>query len=342
MTTIDISQIYGTQYTWDNQTLLWGSDDAATRTWDSSYDVISYSLSAGETVDIAEAVSSEIAILKSETLTLEGFIAKAPNANFGELFEFQELSSSAFGKFSSESLILAESGTRTPAKDIVEVFSVVDSGERMFGLNRNETIVFQETVENGVGYIREFLESIAFAEIGSRSVEIEKYEIFNIVDAWRRQGDMVISDMMLSSGDMSLEDFADFMSYGNVPGYEKWRGFIPGDYEYREAMFRVVLESKNDDRGLLTTLQAVVDVPDLIDRGSASITNAIDGITVVYNRNFHITPEITLAARGGLGGNPIAPEFNGVPTKASFGVRLRDTVTGAFVTGTFTWAAHGY
>ena len=164
-----------------------------------------------------------------------------------------------------------------------------------------------------------------------------------MVDAWRRQGDLVISDMMISgAGDFTMADFEDFLTYGNVPGYEKWRDFIPGDYEYREAMFRVVLQSKNADRGLLTDLQATVDVPDLIDRGSATITVAASGIAVTYNRVFHVVPEITLAARGGQGANPIAPEFSGSPTKTGFTVKMRDTVTGAFVTGSFTWAAHGY
>ena len=184
---------------------------------------------------------------------------------------------------------------------------------------------------------------MTISEAVAKNFGLKKAEAFAMVDAWRRQGDLVISDMIISgAGEFTMADFEDFLTYGNVPGYEKWRDFIPGDYEYREAMFRVVLQSKNADRGLLTNLQATIDVPDLIDRGSATIVSAATGITVTYNRTFHIVPEITLAARGGSGGNPVAPEFNGAPTKSSFSVRLRDTVTGAFVTGSFTWAAHGY
>jgi hypothetical protein len=153
---------------------------------------------------------------------------------------------------------------------------------------------------------------------------------------------MIISDIMISSGDMTMPYFEDFLKYGNVPGYEKWRNFIPGDYEYREAMIRVVLESKNADRGLLTNLQATIDVPDVLDRGTATVTVAANGATVTFNRTFHITPEITLATRSGASSNPVVPEYNGVPTKTGMTIRLRDTVTGVFVTGSFTWAAHGY
>lgn len=243
----------------------------------------------------------------------------------------------------SESFAFSDNLSKMPAINESELFAVAEARTNSVGLNQGEAFAVAESCLRSADYIRNFAETLAIAETLANNFGLKKSEAFAIVDAWRRQGDMVISDMMLSNaGNVTMEDFIDFMTYGAVPGYEKWRDFIPGDYEYREAMFRVVLESKNADRGLLTNLQATIDVPDLIDRGSTTIVSAATGAVVTYNRTFHIVPEITLAARGGVGGNPIAPEFYGSPTKTNFTVRLRDTVTGAYVTGSFTWAAHGY
>lgn len=342
MTTTTTTPTYGTALTWANQSLLWSDDLVALRNWDVSYDTISYMLAIGETVDFIESVANGPTIAKTEVFAF----AEVESGLFG-LNEYETLTVAenrvvSFDQKIAELLLIGTAPDKLLGKSCSESFVFVEAGVRSFGLNKDESVAVGEALLNSVGYIRSFAETLAVAETVANDFGLRKFETFAVVDAWRRQGDMVISDMLLMSGkNITMDDFVDFMTYGNVPGYEKWRDFIPGDYEYREAMIRVVMESKNADRGLLTNLQATVDVPDLIDRGSATIVDAGVGVFVAYNRSFHIIPEITLAARGGVG-NPIAPEFNGAPTKTGFYVRLRDTITGQFVTGSFTWAAHGY
>lgn len=342
-TTTDLTQVNGTQYTWSNQALLWSDSLAGMRTWDVSYVTIAYTMAVGETVGFVEALSNRPSISKSESFAFVEARVSGIGLNQSEAVTFAESNAKVFGQHHSETLGVGEAPSLSFGKSLSESFAFSEAIGKSVGLNKSETINFVELGSNSVGFIRDLAETFAVAETVGKTFGLKKSEAFAIVDAWRRQGDMVISDMMISgAGNFTMEDFEDFLLYGNVPGYEKWRDFIPGDYEYREAMFRVVLQSKNADRGLLTNLQATVDVPDLIDRGSATITNASAGVVVTFNRTFHIVPEITLAARGGTGGNPIAPEFSGTPTKTEFTVRLRDTITGVFVTGSFTWAAHGY
>ena len=85
-----------------------------------------------------------------------------------------------------------------------------------------------------------------------------------------------------------------------------------------------------------------MNVPDVIDRGSARILVAADGVYVEFEREYHIIPEITLTSKGGVGTNPTAAELVGAPTLLGFTAKLRDTMTGELVAGTFTWASHGY
>jgi hypothetical protein len=299
--------------------------------------------SHSETLGFAELPSNRPGVNKSESFAVSEARTSGIGLNPSEAVAFAELNAKAFGQHHSETVAIGEAPSLSFGKSLSESFAFAEALGKSVSLSKSEAIGFAELGLNSVGFIRNFAETFAVAEAIGKNFGLKKAEAFAMVDAWRRQGDLVISDMMISgAGDFTMTDFEDFLTYGNVPGYEKWRDFIPGDYEYREAMFRVVLQSKNADRGLLTDLQATVDVPDLIDRGSATITVAASGIAVTYNRVFHVVPEITLAARGGQGANPIAPEFSGSPTKTGFTVKMRDTVTGAFVTGSFTWAAHGY
>ena len=343
MTTVNQSQTNGSQYTWANQALLWADSLAGLRTWDVSYDSIAYVTSVSETLAFAELVANGPRIALADAFAFVEARASSVQVAKEEAFAVAEANAMTYGQNHSEFVSIGEQPSHLVGKNNSEAFAFAEVRNADVGLNPSESLAFVEDCANSVGFVREFNETIAIAEAIAKTYGLKNYEAFALADAWRRQGDLVISDMMISgASDFTMDDFKDFLLYGNVPGYEKWRDFIPGDYEYREAMFRVVLQSKNADRGLLTNLQATIDVPDLIDRGSATITVAANGANVTYNRIFHVVPEITLASRGGSGDNPIAPEFYGSPTKTGFTVRLRDTVTGAFVTGSFTWAAHGY
>lgn len=330
-------------FQWNNtSSLAWQDSLAINRTWEGAYDVGFYELTADEAVSFAEGLGKSAGKALSESFAFAEARAMLYGKAQAESFVVTEADAKNISQSHAESVAIADAPAQTVGKNAFESFSFAEALVKSYGMNPSESINFAEVMGKSVGFIREFVENFAVAEAVAKTYGLKKSEAFAIVDAWRRQGDMVISDMILASGNVTMEDFIDFMSYGNMPGYEKWRDFIPGDYEYREAMFRVVLESKNADRGLLTNLQATIDVPDMIDRGSATVVNNTSGAYVAFNRVFHIVPEITLASRSGSGTNPIAAEFYGTPTKTGFTARLRDTVTGAYVTGSFTWAAHGY
>lgn len=342
MTTVSTTQVNGTLLTWSNQSLLWSDSLSALRAWENSYNTIAYTTAVGESLAFVEVLENAVTKPIAETVAFAEADDRAFGLNQTESFAVLEAQAMSFSQQHEEFLPIGELGANTVTKPLSEAFSIAEADTKHFEMEQFETIDFLEEQLNSVGFIRHYEEAFSVAEAVGKTPHKHVAESFALVDAWRRAADLVISDMMLSQGDMSMPEFEDFMKYGNIPGYTKWRDFIPGDYEYREAMFRVVLESKNDDRGLLTNLQVSVDVPDLLDRGSRTITDANAGAYVPYTRTFHIIPEVTLATRGGTSSNPVVPEFVSLPTITGFTVRLRDTVTGQYVTGSFTWAAHGY
>lgn len=157
------------------------------------------------------------------------------------------------------------------------------------------------------------------------------------------QADGVISDILITGNVDALDaDFADFMTNASAPGYVAWRRFSPGDYEYSDALVRLVVESTNTDRALVTGLLMTVDVPDLNDRGSVTITDSTNGASVAFARNFHVVPEVTLTIKSGSGTNPVIAEYKTLPSSTGFVVRMRDTITGAYVTGSLSWSANAY
>lgn len=342
MTTVSVTQANDTLLTWANQSLLWSDSLAALRTWEGAYATINYVAAVSELLSFDDLDARSVTKPLSEAFGVSEAIRKGVELNKSDALSISEARVFSAHQRHDEAVIIGGGLGNTVQKPFSEAFDIAESGERTIGLNPFESVAFLEQRLNSVGFKRTFAETLAISEAVAKTPHKNVAESFRLLDAWRRAADLVISDMMLSQGDMTTEEFADFMKYGNIPGYTKWRDFIPGDYEYREAMFRVVMESKNSDRGLLTGLQVSVDVPDVLDRGSRTITDANAGAYVAYARTFHIIPEVTLATRGGTSTNPVVPEFVGLPNMTGFTVRLRDTVTGGFVTGSFTWAAHGY
>ena len=194
-------------------------------------------------------------------------------------------------------------------------------------------------------FFRNFEEAVALADEGSktyRKLELRDLSIAEqlVVPAWMVIGDMIVSEVA-KDREYTYENFLASLDVGTMPGWTPWRNFIPGDYEYSKAMFRVVMDSISADRALIEECVAAVDVPDVLDRGTARITDAAAGVYVEFEREYHVIPEMTLTARGGAG-NPAAAELMGSPSLIGFTARMRDTVTGEYVTGTFTWASIGY
>ncbi|MFZ2736873.1 MAG: hypothetical protein WBI20_05330 [Burkholderiaceae bacterium] len=123
------------------------------------------------------------------------------------------------------------------------------------------------------------------------------------------------------------------------PGYTDFRDFIQGDHTYRRALFRAILKSQNSDRGFIDGLRVTVDVPDVFDRGSVQITDAVNGIAVGFTRAFRIAPEVTITHKGGT--VVAVPKLLGAVTTTGFTAVLENS-SGTRVAGAFTWIAQGY
>lgn len=172
-----------------------------------------------------------------------------------------------------------------------------------------------------------------------KGLQLTNAEAIALVEQYRRHANGVISDMLIAASALCEETFNGMFKTGQPPGYTPFRDFMPGDYSYRRALFRAILETTSADRAYIEALRVTVDVPDVLDRGTAHITDATSGITVSFTRAFNVPPEVTLTHKGGT--RVAIARLKGPVSTQGFSAILED-LSGSLLAGSFTWVAQGY
>ncbi len=276
-----------------------------------------------EVFQVAEGLARQIALRKYETLALAETYTDliAFFLRVGESFSFSEKLSKALTKPQAESFRFTETLSRAQIKRI------------------SETFVFAEVFGRTVAYRKAISEGFAIGEALRRAQTLKLAEALNLAEQYRRRANGVISDMIVASTEINEQDFMDILESGHPPGYTNFRDFIQGDYTYQRALFRAILTSSNADRGYIDGLRVTVDVPDVFDRGTAQVSNAANGVTVVFSRQFRVSPEVTLTFKGGT--TVAVPRILGAVSTTGFTAVLENT-SGTRVTGAISWVSQGY
>jgi len=225
-------------------------------------------------------------------------------------------------------------------------FSISDSFEKSTTSNR----VFEETLSIQDSYTKTFNKTF------NESLPIQVSYIQNSL--------AVIYDITVrSASSYDLRDIRDFARQSQVAGYEPGVEFLPGDYDFKEAIVGLVLTNTTGSKIGFKEIDMYTDTPDVVDRGTVEITNSgpnydsTDGYTTVYlNKEYHFVPNVTATV---VSGTTLAEPFfdpDGF-TNTSFRVKLIEsagggTVSGSTlivgggsttqVTGTLLWKAVGY
>lgn len=276
-----------------------------------------------ESVGFSDGLNRLMTIIKSESIgfaetysdLIAFFLRITENLSFGEV------AAKNFTKPSSESFVLSDEVKKTSIKRVSEAISLA------------------EILGRTVAYKLWLNEGLAFTESLQRAQQLNFHEALALAEQYRRRANGVVSDMIVSTLEITERDFMNILESGHPPGYTNFRDFIQGDYSYQRALFRAILESHNADRGYIDGLRVTVDVPDVFDRGTAQIVNAANGITVVFSRTFRVAPEVTLTHKGGT--SVAIPRLLGSVSTTGFTAILENS-TGTRVTGSLSWVAQGY
>ncbi len=239
----------------------------------------------------------------------------------------------------SEGLGVSDLGAKQVRKPLAEAFSSTDQAARQTIKRVAEAVAWGEALGRTVAYRRNLTESLSVSDALRKALRLNAREALALAEQYRRHANGVISDMIVGTTEITEQDFAAIVEAGHPPGYTDFRDFIQGDYTYRRALFRAVLNSRNSDRGFIDALRVTVDVPDIFDRGTTQITDAAAGAAIYFSRSFRVAPEVTMTHKGGTA--VAIPRLLGAVTTTGFTAVLENS-SGTRVTGSFTWIAQGY
>ena len=239
----------------------------------------------------------------------------------------------------SEGLGVSDFGAKQLRKPFSESFGTTDKAARQTVKRVAEAVALGEALGRTVAYRRNLTEGLAVSDALRRAMSLTAREALAFAEQYRRHANGVISDMIVGSTEITEQDFAAIVEAGHPPGYTDFRDFIQGDYTYRRALFRAILNSRNSDRAFIDALRVTVDVPDIFDRGTAQITDPAAGASIYFSRSFRVAPEVTMTHKGGTA--VAIPRLLGAVTTTGFTAVLENS-SGTRVSGSFTWIAQGY
>lgn len=102
----------------------------------------------------------------------------------------------------------------------------------------------------------------------------------------------VISDIAVAKREKmpSIHEFQSMAEASAPPGYEGFRPFTPGYYDFQKALFKHIVRSKISTP-ILSNLVYVADMPDVLDKGRASV-EAGEFKQVLFNKRYVKPPEV--------------------------------------------------
>jgi hypothetical protein len=220
-----------------------------------------------------------------------------------------------------------------------ESFATVDRLFKAITDRTSESVAFSETYTDLIAWIQANLESFAVAEAAPTAIAKRILRDLRVRDMALRNATGVYGDLSVSSTALTPASFADIVANRTPTGFDEFKQYLPGDYQFQRALIDIALEPF-DLTGATLSLQSArttVDVPDLNDRGSVAVPTA--GVAVEFNRTFNTVPEISIQQTGGAG--PALPMVSSLTTTGFF-VRLYDAANPTTaVSGSVSWSVIG-
>lgn len=162
-------------------------------------------------------------------------------------------------------------------------------------------------------------------------------EHIGVYDTVVRASDASISGVAVGNG-MTLAEFKSRLM--RPIGYEMFRPFHVGEYEYEQALVRISMTTGS--LGAIPQIYDVVmnvDIDDTVDRGTARVE--AKETEIPYHKHYYTKPEVTVTLqRGNTGDGVLTPEITMIGT--DFFRCILHKRDGTAATGTVSWTAVGY
>ncbi len=336
---VSIIETPGATYTWAAAGFSWNAAEGG-KSWASAHTTV-FDVAASETMPMAGLAGRSANIAKGSALGIGDQRKAVSIANRLQAFALSETYVDYINFILSvtESLILGEISAKASSRPEDEAFALGDDRHSLSAKEIAEPLPVGEANQAITAFWRGLSEAFGLDEVGSKHFSRVSDEAVGLVDALLRHANAVMADLALRSSPMDEAAFRAMVADKAPLGYSRFRDLVPGDYEYSKAIIGLLLSAPvTGERIAISNAVLNVDVPDVRDRGTASVP--VGGVDVAFNRNFAEPPEVQVTLKAG--GTPSLPEVLSITT-TGFTVRLLDAADGVTpVAGTVSWSALGY
>ena len=226
-----------------------------------------------------------------------------------------------------------------------ESIGTTETHNRYLSKNRQEPVQLKEAF-NRLYIIRKTIkDDIEVAEQFKKQYSLQERDSFTIYDAFIKACEAVLSNLAIRYGELDDEGF---MKLVNAPsGYTDFTDFKVGEYEYEEALVRIVLETKvPQSPASVADVVLHVDIPDTDDRGITQITDTTAATKVRFNKHYYNPPEVNVVLRAGSTANsnvvPYIVSTDGQDDVGRYFEVELIAANGERTTGTISWVSKGY
>lgn len=209
--------------------------------------------------------------------------------------------------------------------------------------NSYETLSPREHLDRKAAFVRMFGERLSATDDYRRLFEIFKKENqISIRDIRIKQTPCgVLSDIVVNNHGITLDEFNRLAN--KASGYNTFSEFKVGEYEYKDAIYRLAIRKKNAASNPLVYDYAIhVDIDDVKDRGAADIP--AEETKVYFNRTYYTTPDVVVNVCGGTEGEPVIPYITeqGEDDRGKYFKIILRNAAGKVVAGRISWNSNGY
>lgn len=201
-------------------------------------------------------------------------------------------------------------------------------------------------------YVKKFIASKLFSEkcivseFQTKNIGLVNQEAIAVYDALIRAANGVLSNIAISDEPIDLNAFKQVI---NLPsGYSPFMNFKVGEYEYQDALIRLVMEaSVKQSQPTVSSVVLHVDIPDTDDRGVVEITSTTGPTKVYFNKHYYNPPEVNVTLKAGNTSNGVlVPNIVSTDQEDDAGryfeVELWNESWSQRKTGTISWFSKGY
>ena len=333
------------EYTWDSLNKTW---EQALFTWGTA-GIQDIALGVSEGISIKDAKSMNYHLSTSEKIML---VDKRPSIEllcaFDESLLINETASRIFIAIRdiTEQIVFEEVLSNNYNFYGDEQFSLVDDINKNIIKSNNELLNINDEFERSFNANLRFRENIEIVDLNIKEIKVLNRENIGIYDTYLKACDGVLSDIIISDKAMSFQDFKNKLN--TPPSFNPFIEFKVGEYEYDEALVRIVMETNvKQTMPSITDAVMYIDIPDTDDRGEVVITDTSAATKVYFNKFYYNAPEVNVTLKGGNTGDgvliPNIVTTEGVDAQGRyFEVELLDENWLSRKTGRISWTSKGY